>query len=285
MKVLLTGGCGLVGSRIAPLLTGRHEVTHFELRDPGDGLPWIEGDLLDEEAVREACEGMDAVMHVAAIHGPNWRRLGDHAMFEANVMGTQNMIDAAVRAGVERVVFTSSISATGHGQGLPPPYLPIDEEIPRGPADLYGQSKALGEQICRFATERHGLSTVMLRPGFICDEQTEFPATWRLLSCMVDVRDVARAHVAALECDPDIRHGAFLVTAGSPLNRIEPLRYFADRRGALEELLPGIGVYIDDGTIDPGAINEWYTIERSRWALGWEPEHDFKLPSAMNREA
>jgi len=278
MKVLLTGGSGLVGTRLAPMLADRHDVTHFEMRDPTDGLPWIDGDLLDPEAVRAACEGMDAVVHVAAIHGPNWRKLGDHRMFEINVMGTQNVMHAAVDAGVERVVFTSSISAIGHGQGTPAPYLPIDEEIPRGPADLYGQSKALGEQICRFATARHGLSTIILRPGFICDEECEFPATWRLLSCMVEVRDVASAHVAALECDV-IHHGAFLVTASSPLARVEPLRFFADRRGCLEELLPGIGAHIDDGAIDPRGIDEWYTIERARKVLSWEPERNFELPT------
>lgn len=277
MKVLLTGGSGLVGTRLAPMLAERHEVTHFEQRDPADGLPWIEGDLLDHEALREACEGMDAVMHVAAIHGANWRARGDHAMFEVNVMGTQNVVDAAVRAGVRRVVFTSSISATGHGQGTPAPYLPIDEDIPRGPADLYGQSKALGEAICRFATGRHGLSTIMLRPGFICDESVEFPATLRLLSCMVEVRDVASAHVAALECEA-VHHGAFVVTADSPLARIEPLRFFADRRGCLEELFPGIGAHIDAGTIDPRTITEWYTIERARTVLGWEPRRNFELP-------
>lgn len=277
MRVLLTGGSGLVGTRLAPLLAEGHDVTHFEMRDPGDGLPWIEGDLLDHEAVREAVEGMDAVMHVAAIHGPNWRKLGDHAMFECNVMGTQNVVDAAVRAGVERLVFTSSISAMGHGQGTPAPYLPIDEQLPRGPADLYGQSKALGEEICRFAIARHGLSAVILRPGFICDEACTFPDTWRLLSCMVDVRDVATAHVAALECDM-IHHGAFLVTADSPLARIAPLRFFADRRGCLEELFAGIGEHLDKGAFDPARIDEWYTVDLARQLLGWEPQHNFELP-------
>ena len=278
MKVLLTGGSGLVGKRLAPMLAERYEVTHFEMRDPGDELPWIEGDLLDHEAVGAACEGMGAVMHVAAIHGPNWRKLGDHAMFEINVMGTQNVVDAAVRAGVRRLVFTSSISATGHGQGVPPAYLPIDEDIPREPADLYGQSKALGEQICRFAIERYGLSVFMLRPGFICDESVAFPDTMRLLSCMVDVRDVASAHIAALECD-SVHHGAFLVTADNPLADVEPLRFFGDRRGCLEELYPGIGAFIDDGSLDPMRIDEWYTIARSREVLGWQPEHNFELPA------
>ena len=278
MKVLLTGGSGLVGLRLAPMLAGRHDVVHFERRDPGDGLPWIDGDLLDPKAVREACEGMDAVVHVAAIHGPNWRALGDHAMFEINVMGTQNVVDAAVHEGLARVVFTSSISATGHGQGTPAPYLPIDEQIPRGPADLYGQSKALGEQICRFASARHGLSTIILRPGFICDESVEFPATLRLLSCMVEVRDVARAHLAALECDARIRQDTFIITADSPLSRIDPLNFFADRRGCLEALYPGIGAWIDDGTLDPRTITEWYTIEHARQVLGWQPRRNFRLP-------
>jgi nucleoside-diphosphate-sugar epimerase len=276
VKVLLTGGSGLVGTRLAPMLAERHEVTHFEMRDPGDGLPWIEGDLLDPRAVREACEGMDAVLHVAAIHGPNWRKLGDHAMFEVNVMGTQNVVHAAADAGVEQLIFTSSISATGHGQGLPAPWLPIDEEISRGAADLYGESKALGEQICGFATQRHGLDTIILRPGYICDEETQFPDTWRLLSCMVDVRDVAGAHLAALESD--VRRGVFLVTADSPLAHIDPLRFFADRRGCLEELFPGIAEHIDEGAFDPAGIDEWYTIDRARALLGWEPRHNFRLP-------
>ncbi|MFP4248441.1 MAG: NAD-dependent epimerase/dehydratase family protein [Armatimonadota bacterium] len=278
MNVLLTGGSGLVGSRIAPMLAQRHELTHFEIRDPEDGRPWIEGDLLDPDAPGEACEGMDAVLHVAAIHGPNWRKLGDHAMFEANVIGTQNVVGAAVRAGVSRLVFTSSISATGHGQGLPAPYLPIDEHIPRGPADLYGLSKALGEQICRFAATRHGLSTIILRPGYICDEDCAFPDTWRLLSCMVDVRDVASAHVAALECET-VDQGTFLVTADSPLARTEPLSFFADRRGWLEDLFPGIGAHIDDGAFDPAKIDEWYTVDLARRVLGWTPQHNFEFPS------
>ncbi|MFW5868881.1 MAG: hypothetical protein ACOCX2_13745 [Armatimonadota bacterium] len=88
---------------------------------------------------------------------------------------------------------------------------------------------------------------------------------------------MASAHVAALECEA-IHHGAFLVTADSPLARIEPLRFFADRRGCLEELYPGIGEYIEAGSVEPARIDEWYTIERARNVLGWEPERNFKLP-------
>ncbi len=278
MRVLLTGGSGLVGSRLAPMLAERHEVTHFDIADPGDGLPWIQGDLLDAEAVAAACAGRDAVVHLAAIHGAVWGELGDHAMFETNVMGTHNVLEGAARAGAWRVIFTSSISATGHGQGTPPPYLPIDEDTPRAAADLYGHSKEVGELLCRYATARHGLSTMILRPGYICAEDVAFERTLDFLFFMVDVRDVARAHLLALEAPRDLRHGSFLVTADSPLARMEPLQFFADRAGTVEGLFPGIGRYIEDGTLDASRGSEWYTIERARRVLGYEPEHGFRMP-------
>ncbi|MGD9496321.1 MAG: NAD-dependent epimerase/dehydratase family protein [Armatimonadota bacterium] len=278
MRVLLTGGSGLVGTRLAPMLAERHEVTHFERIDPGDGLPWIEGDLLDPEAVAAACAGRDAVVHLAAIHGARWQALGDHVMFEINVMGTHHVLEGAVRAGVRRVVFTSSISAIGHGSGTPPPYLAIDEAIPRGPADLYGHSKAVGEQLCAWAAARYGLSVIVLRPGFICPEDVDFARTLDFLFFMVDVRDVARAHLRALEADLAIRHETCIITADSPLARISPLQFFADRTGTLERLYPGIGRSLEAGTLAPPRGTEWYTIERARRVLGFEPEHGFALP-------
>ncbi len=278
MRVLLTGGGGLVGSRLAPMLAERHDVTHFEIADPGDGLPWIEGDLLGNGAVAAACEGMEAVVHLAAVHGRRWREVGDHAMFQTNVMGTHNILQGAVGAGVRRVVFTSSISATGHGNGPPAPSLPIDEETPRGPSDLYGLSKQLGEQMCRFATARYGLSTMVLRPGYICAEDVPFERTIDFLFHMVEVGDVARAHLLALEAPEELSHGTFIVTADSPLARVEPLQFFADRAGTLEGLFPGIARHIEDGTLDASRGKEWYTIERARRVLGWEPKRGFELP-------
>ncbi|MBM4083095.1 MAG: NAD(P)-dependent oxidoreductase, partial [Planctomycetes bacterium] len=125
-KVLLTGGSGLVGRTLAPMLRERWDVTHFEAKDPGDGLPCVLGDLRDSKAVAAACKGMDAVLHVAALHGKAWAQAGDDVGFGVNVIGTKNILEGAAKSGVKRVVFTSSIWATGHGPN--PPYLPIDEE-------------------------------------------------------------------------------------------------------------------------------------------------------------
>jgi len=131
-NILLTGGCGLVGRTLAPMLQSKYSVTHFEVVDPDDGLPFIKGDLRNPQEVAMACEDMDAVIHVAALHGKAWAELGDDMGFEVNVTGTKNIIEGAVRAGVKRVIFTSSIWASGHGSP-PPDYLPIDEKLQREP--------------------------------------------------------------------------------------------------------------------------------------------------------
>ena len=158
-KVLVTGGGGLVGRTITPLLERSYSVTHLDLKDPDDGLPFIQGDLRDSRAVAEACEGMDAVLHVAALHGKAWAAAGDDTGFEVNVTGCKNILEGAAKAGVRRVVFTSSIWATGHGDPSPE-YLPIDEELPRKPAELYGLTKQLGEEMCAYASALYGLSGV-----------------------------------------------------------------------------------------------------------------------------
>ena len=128
MKVLVTGGSGLVGRSLVPMLRENHEVVHFDCADPGDGLPLFQGDLRDSNAVEKACAGMDGIIHVAALHGKAWQQAGDDAAFEINVVGTKNILEAARKNEVKRVVFTSSIWATGH---LPSPahYLPIDENL------------------------------------------------------------------------------------------------------------------------------------------------------------
>ena len=273
-RLLLTGGSGLLGRTLAPRLTGRYEVTHFDVSDPGDGLPFTEGDLRDAGAVAEACRGMDAVLHLAALHGRAWESAGDDAGFAVNTVGTKNVLEGAAAAGGRRVVFTSSIWAAGHGPD--PPYLPIDEDLPRAPAELYGLTKALGERMCRYTTSRYGVSTVVLRPGGIRPAEAYAPNAPGYLSVAVDVRDVASAHVLALEAGDDLRHDVFIVTADSPLCRVAPEAFRADPVAALESVVPGAARVAPEGGLELRRDMEWYTIAKARRVLGYEPEHNFR---------
>ncbi|MGD2174196.1 MAG: NAD(P)-dependent oxidoreductase [Candidatus Brocadiaceae bacterium] len=274
-RVLLTGGTGLVGRALAPLLAERWELRHFDVCDPGDGHPGVAGDLRDVDALRAACQGVDAVVHVAALHGRAWREAGDEVGFEVNVLGTRNVLAAAASNGVQRVVFTSSIWATGHGTA--PPYLPIDEELPRQPAELYGLTKKLGEQMCAYYSTRRGVSTVCLRPGGILPADAPPRDRVRLLFGAVDVRDVARAHLLALTAPDDLEHGVFIVMPDTPLSEVEPAGFLENPVGALDERVPGLAACVNAGKLTLPTIGEWYTNEKARRVLGFEPQHGFDI--------
>jgi len=274
-KILLTGGAGLVGRTLTPMLRGAHEVRHFETANPGDGLPCIQGDLRDRPALERACSGMDAVIHVAALHGRAWQAAGDETAFDVNFNGTRNVLEAAVRQGIRRVVFTSSIWATGHGPN--PPYLPIDENLPREPVELYGLTKALGEKLCRYYAAKFGLSILILRPGGIRPADNYSPGIAGFLFGTVDVRDVARAHVLALESPAGACCEAFIITADSPLCRVAPEDYRRDPAATLDRVIPGATAAVAAGRLklDPNA--EWYSIEKARRVLGYAPEYNFQI--------
>ncbi len=274
-NILLTGGSGLVGRALARSLRRTHEVTHFDVVDPDDALPCVVGDLRDREALDAACRGRDAVIHAAALHGRKWAEAGDDVGFEVNVVGTKNVLEAAAENDVERVVFTSSIWATGHGDS--PPYLPIDEELPRQPAELYGLTKKLGEKMCAYCTSRHGVSTICLRPGGILPADAPPERRVGLLSAAVDVRDVARAHRLALDASPSLTHEVFIITADTPLAEVEPEEYSADPGGVLGSRIPGLAEAVAAGRLELPVFREWYTIEKARRMLGYAPDHNFDI--------
>jgi nucleoside-diphosphate-sugar epimerase len=286
MRVLLTGGCGLVGRTLAPLLAANCDLAHFDVADPGDGLPCIVGDLRDARAVEAACRDKDAVVHLAALHGATWAKAGDDAGFEVNVMGTRNILEGALKNGVRHVVFTSSICATGHGPNPPnPPYLPVDEDLPREPVELYGLTKKLGEQMCRYYAVNHGLSALCLRPGYIQPADAPLKRRVSLLCGAVDVRDVARAHVLAIDAPESMPCESFVITARTPLCQAEAADVLADPVGVLERLVPGTGALVDSGRLALPALQEWYTIEKAGRMLGYEPAHNFSIEDYTDEES
>ena len=136
MKILLTGGSGLLGQTLIPLLKNKHEVINFDKENPDQELTFYQGDLREQNLVEKACKNVEAIIHMAALHGKAWDQAGDSVGFEVNVTGTKNILEAAAKNKVNRVVvFTSSIWANGH---LPEKaeYLPIDEKMKREPQEL-----------------------------------------------------------------------------------------------------------------------------------------------------
>jgi dihydroflavonol-4-reductase len=150
MTVLVTGATGFVGASVARHLLADGEAVRVLVRptsDPGniEGLE-VEravGDLTDPESLAAACKGCSSVFHVAADYRL-WTRNPD-AMLATNVEGSRNLIRAAMAAGAERIVYTSSVAALGK-TGTDEP---ADEQTPSTLADkigIYKRSKFLAEE-------------------------------------------------------------------------------------------------------------------------------------------
>ncbi len=169
-RVLVTGGAGLVGSHIADQLVneGAAEIVVVDnftrgrrenlARAMASGrVTLIEGDIRDTATVRRVMDGIDAVFHQAAIRITQCAEQPREAV-DVLIGGTFNVLEAAVQAGVKKVVAASSASVYGE-----PSYVPIDEGHPFNNRTLYGAAKVADEQILRSFNDMYGLPYAALR--------------------------------------------------------------------------------------------------------------------------
>ena len=218
MRILVTGGAGYVGSTLVPMLLDQgHRVRVYDnLRFGGHGLlpccqsrsfELIQGDISDADGVRKALDGVDAIIHLAAIVGYPACKKEPQVAQATNVEGTRTLL--GLRKPDQKVLFAS----TGSIYGAVPDYI-CNEDTPRAPITLYGATKAAAEQMVldagnglayRFATA-FGVSNRM-RLDLMPNDFTYQAVRNRNLivyeggfkRTFVHVRDMARSFLFALE--------------------------------------------------------------------------------------
>lgn len=165
---LVTGGAGFIGSNLVAALLARGDAVRVldnfaagsrqNLEPFGERIEVIEGDIRSYHIVREAVDGVDFILHQAALPSVLRSIRDPITTNEVNVSGTLNVLQAAREARVKRVVYASSSSIYGNN-----PTLPKTEDMIPMPLSPYAVSKLAAEQYCRVFTEIFGLETVSLR--------------------------------------------------------------------------------------------------------------------------
>ncbi len=206
MKILITGMSGLIGGALRADLQQDHDLTAFN-RSAVEGVRTVQADLTDYHALADAVKHQDVVVHLAAKAGENytWEELRD-----TNVEGTRHVFEAAVQAGVKRVVFASS-GATVAGFERDEPYrsLVTEAQVPASwplitvdtpprPAGIYGSTKVWGEALARHYADVSKTQFICVRIGYVNAEDQ--PNSARARSVWCSQRDVVNAlRRAALE--------------------------------------------------------------------------------------
>ena len=199
---LVTGSSGMVGRVVVERLRrAGHEVVPFDLDDDagvGAGADGAGGvDIRCDHDIARRLDGVTHVVHLAAVLGWHGESADDH--MAVNLLGTWRLLEAAVRSGVSRVVFVSSVDVLGVFKGeRAPDYLPLDDDHPCYPSTPYATSKRLAEVLCADVQRTRGLETIVLRPPGVWIDETYLDVAAR------------RADRPSYEWDPFWEYGAFL---------------------------------------------------------------------------
>jgi len=181
--ILVTGGAGFIGSHVAEELLRRgHRVVALDDLSGGfidnlvDGIKFVKGSILDKELIEELFlrEKFDYVYHLAAYAAEGLSHFIRHYNYMNNLIGSMNLINAAINASVKLFVFTSSIAVYGSS-----PELPMTEETVTRPEDPYGVAKLAVEFDLKAAHEMFGLDYVIFRPHNVYGERQNIGDKYR----------------------------------------------------------------------------------------------------------
>ncbi|GAB3596034.1 NAD-dependent epimerase/dehydratase family protein [Microbacterium tumbae] len=277
MRIALTGSSGKLGRVVArELRANGYEVVGLDIsgqRGPG----FVQVDLTDYGQVVDALGGVDrsapfdAVVHLGAIPAPGIRT--DVATFHNNMPATFNVFWAAVRLGIQRIVYASSETVLGLPFDVPPPYIPVDEDYPARPESVYSIVKTLEEQLAGELVRWHpevSITALRFSNVMVPEDYAAFPSfdadalrrKWNLWG-YIDARDGAQAVQRALEVAEPGFDRFIIAAADTVMSR--------PNAELIAEVFPDVTV-----TREVGPNETLLSIDKARRVLGYDPQHSWR---------
>ncbi len=272
-RVLVTGSSGRIGRSVCECLRAAHVVVGLD-RLPSATTNLV-GDITEPDVLMRALRGVDAVVHVAALHAPHVGTVADAEFDRVNVQATCRLAELAAEAGVRQFVFTSTTAL--YGAASRPDCTAaawIDEALEPRPQTVYHHSKLAAEALLQTLAEQGALAVTVLRMSRCFPEPVPLMASYRLHRG-VDARDVARAHALALQMPrPGFRR--FVVSAATPFKPEDVDELVRDAPSVLQRRSPElVEAFARRGWRLPATIDRVVSPARAMNDLGWQPRHGF----------
>jgi nucleoside-diphosphate-sugar epimerase len=253
LKLLLTGSSGNLGSGIVEALPPNHDIRLSDVTVVEASYPFFEADVREGGALDRASESVEIIVHTPAYHGIHMGKRSEQEFYDLNVTGTFNMFQSAVRNHVRRVVWLSSMSFFG--------------------TDFYAYTKKIGEQMCQFFHERHGMEVIMLRPADFTPFHSLRQYGERLLHGGVDRRDVIQAVVLATECRQTF--GAYPIVRQDLFTETDTESYSKSPVEVWERLYPGAKNIIETYRMKLPSSIHTTDLSKEQDELGYNPKNNF----------
>jgi nucleoside-diphosphate-sugar epimerase len=279
-RVAVVGGSGRLGAALCrALASSAWDVRVVDRTPPARLSPvadFLAADLASSASLEAALAGVDAVVHVAGLHGAHLAAgASPRAVWNANVDGTANLLRAAVRSEIPRVVFASSTSVYGPGSDAGEPARVLRESTTTSADDVYDLSKLTCERMVRQIRADGQIDTVVLRFGrFWFGNARDYHL--RKLSTGVDVEDAAEAVVGVLG-SADLPSDVYCVASDLDLDDDERAQLGKDPRAvvdlhapALVEALTAVGWEL------PARVGKSVDSAALRGATGYIPRRSLR---------
>jgi nucleoside-diphosphate-sugar epimerase len=288
MKFLVTGSAGHLGEALVRTLRDLdHEVVGLDILE--SPFTTDVGSIAERSVATRCMSGVQVVFHAATLHKPHVATHTRQEFVDTNITGTLNLLEAAVSAGVQSFIYTSTTSVFGDAL-VPPAGVPaawITEDVTPIPKNIYGATKGAAEDLCQLFHRNQGLACMVLRTSRFFPEEDDNKAMREAFSDenlkaneylyrRVDIEDVVSAHLLAAERAPDLGFRKYIISATTPFRREDLARLREDAPGVVRERVADYeAAYRRRGwKMFPG-IERVYVNERARNELGWMPRYDF----------
>lgn len=273
MRILVTGSAGRVGREIYINLMQKHDVVGIDITPCS--TTDFNGDIRNTALIEQVVENIDVIIHAAALHAPHVGLVSDPEFQSINVDATEKLALAGVKAGVSHFVFTSTTALYGYASTPTGIAGWVNEQVQPLPKSIYHKSKIAAEAKLEDISNLFQLPVTVLQMSRCFPEPADLMAVFRLTRG-IDVRDVANAHLRAVEKRLS-GFNRFIVSGATPFSRTDCESLYTEADSVIRRQCPELALAFEQRQWQlPRSLDRVYDSSSAQEKLDWRPKYGFE---------